>query len=296
MSIQCQITQTESGHLSRLNTGTGNVLFQLASGYGLAKKYGLEHNCQQLNTFTNKILTNYNYQHRFTIYRNFDMTKSYTPNCILTERNECFALYDENIIANIPRNNTNHIQANGYFQSHTYFNEYKDELIELFKVDPSTLTMITAKYPILFDTSYNCISMHFRTEWGYGVHYHLDYYKEAIELFKQNTVNPHFLVFTDNVETARKILPELAIECTLVEGNPDYMDLWIMSFCKHNILSFSTFSWWGAYLNTNPDKKVYYPHDALRVAYGIRPAPVLTERLTHHYLPEWIPLYSKSIL
>jgi hypothetical protein len=32
-----------------------------------------------------------------------------------------------------------------------------------------------------------------------------------------------------------------------VEGNEDYIDIWTMSLCKHNILSFSTFSWWGAF-------------------------------------------------
>jgi hypothetical protein len=45
------------------------------------------------------------------------------------------------------------------------------------------------------------------------------------------------------------------------ENNYDYIDIWIMSVCHHNIICHSTFGWWGAFLNKNENKCVIYPND-----------------------------------
>ena len=73
--------------------------------------------------------------------------------------------------------------------------------------------------------------------------------------------NPVFYVFTNDAKLVKRIFnPQ--IPYTLVTGNTgkeSFRDMQLMSLCKHNIIANSTFSWWGALLNTNENKIVIYP-------------------------------------
>ena len=91
----------------------------------------------------------------------------------------------------------------------------------------------------------------------------LEYYQQAIRLMKEKVKNPRFYVFADNKEWVRENFKDM--EYTLVDGNPiagygSHFDMQLMSLCRHNILSNSTYSWWGAYLNRNQEKIVIIPH------------------------------------
>ena len=89
------------------------------------------------------------------------------------------------------------------------------------------------------------------------------YYDEAVELMKTRLTNPRFYVFTDNPEWVKENLN--SFEYILVEGNPSagwgsHFDMQLMSYCKHNIISNSTYAWWAAFLNKNEEKLVVCPH------------------------------------
>lgn len=91
----------------------------------------------------------------------------------------------------------------------------------------------------------------------------LEYYQRAVALMCEKLVNPYFYVFTDNPAWVKENFVD--IEYTLVERNPTvgygcHFDMQLMSYCKHNIISNSTYAWWGAYLNKNPEKIIIGPH------------------------------------
>jgi len=86
------------------------------------------------------------------------------------------------------------------------------------------------------------------------------YYLNSIRYLEERFQNLHFFVFSDDMTWVKEnfSIPN----CTFVDqnkGEKSYIDMYLMSLCKHNIIANSTFSWWGAWLNTNNNKIVIMP-------------------------------------
>lgn len=86
------------------------------------------------------------------------------------------------------------------------------------------------------------------------------YYTKAMERIREEFPNAHFFLFSDDI---RYLKENFAREdCTIVDINHDqesFYDIWLMSQCKHNICANSTFSFWGARLNSHEDKIMIRP-------------------------------------
>ena len=89
----------------------------------------------------------------------------------------------------------------------------------------------------------------------------LDYYNKCINLIIRKINNPHFFIFSDDPKWTINNL-NIDFPATYVSHNGSdkgYEDLRLMSNCKHQIIANSSFSWWGAWLNNNPNKVVMAP-------------------------------------
>ena len=82
----------------------------------------------------------------------------------------------------------------------------------------------------------------------------VEYYNQAISSFSESSI---FLVISDDIEWCKENF--LGDKFYFVEGNEDYIDLYLMSLCKNNIIANSSFSWWAAWLNRNKEKIVIAP-------------------------------------
>ena len=90
----------------------------------------------------------------------------------------------------------------------------------------------------------------------------VEYYNQAINYLKEHVSNPVFYLFTDNpkwVEENLKDIDYKLVDWNPVSGKQSYRDMQLMSYAKHNIIANSTYSWWGAWLNNNPQKIVVAP-------------------------------------
>lgn len=91
-----------------------------------------------------------------------------------------------------------------------------------------------------------------------------EYYIHAVEKMNE-LVNPDlYCIFSDDIEWCKENLAALCKGKNIVyvdwnKGKESYRDMQLMSLCKHNIIANSSFSWWGAWLNQNQDKKVIAP-------------------------------------
>lgn len=181
------------------------------------------------------------------------------------------------------------VYIDGYWQSERYFAPISDEIRRAFQfVLPMDARSGGLAQKMASEIS---VSLHvrrgdfFRERRVSSVH-GVDltgYYKKAVQAFIERLANPHFYIFSDEPEWVRQHL-DIASACTIVDHNhgaDSYRDMQLMSQCKHHIIANSSFSWWGAWLNPNPDKIVIAPRQWFKVSYFD------TRDL---YPPDWIVL------
>lgn len=189
-----------------------------------------------------------------------------------------------------------HTTLFGFFQSYKYFDTEYERIIELLSLKEQQ-----NKIKLLFPLDYeNIISIHFRLgDYKNIQEFHplldLKFYINCIKFmtFKCKNKDLHFAYFcesqdnhivNDHINQLKNMFPT----CTFTkvpDHIPDWQQLLIMSNCKHNIIANSTFSWWAAYFNMNPQKVICYPSTWF--------GPALSNKNTEDlFPPSWIKLKS----
>jgi hypothetical protein len=86
------------------------------------------------------------------------------------------------------------------------------------------------------------------------------YYQNALAYINAKVLRPRYFIFSDDMNWVKENL--MIPGCIYVDhnkGSNSFIDMYLMSLCKHNIIANSTFSWWAAWLNKNEEKIVIMP-------------------------------------
>lgn len=252
----------------------GNNLFQLAAALSLSSEITI---CVPLDNEYQATL-----KLSDTFYRGFPIL-NYVPHGM--------PIYEEPFYhySQIPYTDGTDLIIKGYFQSYKYFDRTK--VLNQLSIDEKTFAFIQLNYPEILNERFTSIHVR-RGDYLKMLFKHpfcgLNYYQKAIDLIGRNG---KFIVVSDDIGWCRKYLKLEKV--IFVENTSPIIDLYIQSFCENNIMSNSSFSWWGAYLNKNGGKVV-----APRLWFGFKSTQDIKDLL----LPEYevidnrysLPLFIKA--
>ena len=278
------------GSLGRL----GNQMFEYAALRGIAEHHGYE---WRIPPFNVKGIENYSLDQAFKLESVTEEHQQIVNNYQYV--GERFFHFDEEFFAACPDN----VSLHGFFQSEKYFKNVEDIIRKDYEFHDAHLEPCKAIMEEYKDQ--NPIMLHVRRgdanltdprgfKWSYtqcGDQHPtqtVDYYERALAEFDDN--QPVF-VFSDSIEWVKE--QEFFSGDRFLLSEPEdkyddgsftpYADLCLMSLCSHAIIANSSMSWWGAYLQSNSNKKVVAPKKWFGPAYADKDTKDL-------YCPDWIVL------
>lgn len=215
----------------KLWAGMGNQMFMIAATIGYARKHGMTYWIPQKTTAS----------HIWPTYFPQFPPPPKVPGGFLYKE-------DGHQYQEIPKHER--IILEGYFQSEKYFSHCRQEIIDAFQIPYKKLDGFVSihvrrgdylkypdKHPVVSD----------------------EYLRDAIVYMAEKGYRS-FVVCSDDIKYCKEKFDKVSgAEFTYSQNNDHYSDLALMSCCEHNIISNSSFSWWGAWLNQNPSKIVIAP-------------------------------------
>ena len=169
--------------------------------------------------------------------------------------------FDANIFTNV-----HNAYLDGYWQNELYFKDFKQQIFKDFSFKENySLQYLSYANQI---QNLNSISIHVRR--GDYVNSsmfkgsslaitNLDFYQRSYQCILEKVKKASFFIFSDDIPWCKENLHFIS-NAIYIEGlKNDVEELVLMSKCKHNIISNSTFSWWGAWLNQNSFQIVLAP-------------------------------------
>lgn len=255
--------------------GFGNRLYQLANIFRLQRKFNFVTKFYRINSTQNDVINFRSLVLRTSDFDDFGghevIKKDNLPFMIndvfpklnwdtkLTEISEILQnkiLYFENNVSLIDGNHDSVVA--GYFFSYSFIKDDIENVRNSF--NPSILNYITSNYNVLFNKK--VLGIHLRlginSDNNPALIIHHQFYQTIIDNEFNNF--DEIFILSDNPKKALDFISNLNFhnkKFTIIEDEPMFVDLHILSLCKIIVIAPSTLSAWSAYLSV--DSKIYVP-------------------------------------
>lgn len=182
------------------------------------------------------------------------------------------------------------IEVQGYFQCEKYFKDWADLIRRVFGPSEAIEAYLEEHFSDILSHP-KTVGIHVRTayyDWlnskqdprfftQWWMAPDLDFYRSAIEMFDEDSL---FIVCSDHPEWCEKNFQVFDRKFVFVKNQKFIHDFFLLTKCRDNIIMASSFGWWAAYLNENPNKRVIYRNPFLNADAG--------QAINAHYcVPEW---------
>jgi len=157
------------------------------------------------------------------------------------------------------------------FNYKNYIIEYAKEFLENMNPDNKTIVSLHVRRGDYLNPEHS----HFNQ-------LDINYYEKA--LLELGLTDFKLLIFSNDIPWCQNNLSNLHSDITYSVQHNYQADMAIMSHCNHNIIANSSFSWWAAYLNKNPDKRIVCPKNYLQ---NHPLAAIINEK---YYPDDWISI------
>jgi hypothetical protein len=258
----------------KLKGGLGNQLFQYAAGRQLSENqnvslkldlsYLQSENPKSRHTKRNfeldkfKIKAEIATEHEIRAIRRQRWKNFFKPIWIKERHDDCYEKFTK-------AGKTCYLD--GFWQSENYFFNISEYIRSELQLKESFTENYFVGIKEQIENS-NSVSLHFRRgdyvdnpviNQFHGV-CSLDYYQQAVKWMVERMKNPHFFVFSDDIQWVKKNFNS-GFPMFFIEKSDEihHSDFYLMSLCKHNIIANSSYSWWAAWLNANDNKLVITP-------------------------------------
>jgi hypothetical protein len=260
------ITAPKIGYLGQL----GNQMFQYAVLVGIRAKLGYEigiplKNASKKTAIVHDHETGKRIRYGLSLLDCFDLDeKLVSRRDIRKNINNTFEEYQHPFnpeVFQIPDNTA----LVGYFETEKYFRHAADEVRKRFRFKKEISGLADKAFAKL-DRGKPLVAVHVRRGQDRPISQDthpfvsLEYYKAAMSSFSEDEYD--FLVFTDDFAWTKSFIRGYNViysEWDQSFSRPDFIDLCLMTKCRHHIIANSSFSWWGAWLAEDKDHTVFAP-------------------------------------